>query len=77
MFCQLFITAYGKNSSLKPNRITSLAEFLEKSLNRTILEYTLNPLTKRGENFGAILKSVAVKDDEVSLSIQISIKLKI
>lgn len=41
--------------------IKDFANFLEKSLQRKVLEYNINPLTKPGDNFGAILQSVDVK----------------
>lgn len=68
---------------MQENEIKNFTEFLEISLNRTITEYTLKPLTKPGDNFGAILQSVVVKiadeknsSDEVSLLIQIIGKIR-
>lgn len=48
-----------------PNRplfeIQQFREFLEKSLNKRVLEYILKPLTKPGDNYGSIMQSVDVK----------------
>lgn len=41
--------------------IQQFREFLEKSLNKRVLEYTLKPLTKPGDNYGSIIQSVDVK----------------
>lgn len=62
-FCHLFLTMFGERNipSNEGNQIKQLPEFLETSLNRTILEYNLKSLTKPGDNFGAVLQSVVVK----------------
>lgn len=41
--------------------IRNFTEFLEKCLKRKVLEYTLQPLTKPGENYGSIMQWVKVK----------------
>lgn len=41
--------------------IKNFTEFLEVNLNRIVLDYELKPLTKPGDNYGAILWSVDVK----------------
>lgn len=41
--------------------IRNFTEFLEQHLNKKVLEYSLKPLTKPGDNFGAIVQSVDVK----------------
>lgn len=43
------------------NEIKNFTEFLEVHLNRIVLDYKLKPLTKPGDNYGAILRSVDVK----------------
>ncbi|XP_031633860.1 uncharacterized protein LOC116347423 [Contarinia nasturtii] len=62
-FCHLILTVYGdRNSpSIEENQIKNFTKFLENSLNKTVLEYTLKSLTKPGDNFGAVLRSVVVK----------------
>lgn len=47
-------------------KIRDLTEFLEKCLGRKVLEYTLNPLTKPGDNYGSIMLSVEVKVAEIN-----------
>lgn len=52
--------------------IRNFTEFLEHHLNKKVLEYSLKPLTKPGDNFGAVVQSADVKvtgnndSDEVS-----------
>lgn len=41
--------------------IRNFVEFLETSLRKKVLEYTLKELTKPGDNFGGVLRSVEVK----------------
>lgn len=41
--------------------ISEIIPFLEKSLNATILNYTVTPLTKQGDNFGSTLLAINVK----------------
>lgn len=41
--------------------IKDFTEFLEKCLDRKVLEYTLKPLTKPGDNYGSVMQSVEVK----------------
>lgn len=41
--------------------ISEIIPFLEKSLNATILDYTVAPLTKQGDNFGSTLLAINVK----------------
>lgn len=41
--------------------IKNLKEFLEECLAKPILEYSLKPLTKPGDNYGAELQAVEVK----------------
>lgn len=41
--------------------IRNFTEFLERNLNRKVLEYTLKSLTKPGDHFGAIVQAVNVK----------------
>lgn len=43
------------------SEIRNFTEFLEKHLKRKVLNYTLKSLTKPGDNYGAILRSVDVK----------------
>lgn len=43
------------------SEIRNFTEFLEKCLERKVLSYTLKPLTKPGDNYGAVLQSVDVK----------------
>lgn len=43
------------------SNIVELGAFLENTLRRKVLEYTLSPLTKKGENWAAILQNVEVK----------------
>lgn len=66
-----------------PNRplfeIQQFQEFLEKSLNKRVLEYILKPLTKPGDNYGSIMQSVDVKvtsDDDCN-QVNCQIKSKI
>lgn len=47
-------------------KIRDFTEFLEKCLGRKVLEYTLNPLTKPGDNYGSIMLSVEVKVAEIN-----------
>lgn len=57
-----------KNSSrifsnkLEPplNEFRQFHEFLENQLARKILEFTLNPLTKPGDNYNSILRALEV-----------------
>lgn len=41
--------------------IRAILPFLEKSLNATILDYTVAPLTKQGDNFGSTLLAINIK----------------
>lgn len=41
--------------------IRNFNEFLEKSLSEKVLDYTLKPLTKPGENYGSVMQLVEVK----------------
>ena len=41
--------------------IKNLKEFLEKCLGKPVLEYTLKPLTKPGDNYGSELQAVEAK----------------
>lgn len=41
--------------------ISEIIPFLEKSLNAKILDYTVAPLTKQGDNFGSTLLAINVK----------------
>lgn len=41
--------------------IRNFTEFLEQNLKKKVLEYTLKPLTKPGDNFGAVVQAVDVK----------------
>lgn len=41
--------------------IRAIIPFLEKSLNATILDYTVAPLTKQGDNFGSTLLAINIK----------------
>lgn len=41
--------------------IGNFVEFLEKSLSLKVLAYTLEPLTKPGENYGSVMQLVEVK----------------
>lgn len=43
------------------DNISQIVPFLEKSLNATILDYTVTPLTKQGDNFGSTLLAINVK----------------
>lgn len=50
--------------------IKEFDKFLEKCLEQKVLNYTLKPLTKPGDNYGSIMQSVDVKiagksEDEV------------
>lgn len=50
--------------------INEFDKFLEKCLEQKVLNYTLKPLTKPGDNYGSIMQSVDVKiagksEDEV------------
>ncbi|XP_031617493.1 uncharacterized protein LOC116337236 [Contarinia nasturtii] len=62
-FLHLLLAAYSEHniSSGEDSQIKNFTEFLENSLNRTVLEYTLKSLTKPGDNFGAVLRSVVLK----------------
>lgn len=42
-------------------QIRGFSNFLETCLNRKVLEYTLKPLTKPGDNYGSIMQAVDVK----------------
>lgn len=44
--------------------INDFAEFLEKCLNRNILDFTLKPLTKPGDNYRSIMQLVEVQVSE-------------
>lgn len=66
------------------SEIRNFTKFLEKCLERKVLGYTLKPLTKPGDNYGAVLQSVDVKvvgnkgtDDEVSFELNSLICLEI
>lgn len=65
------------------SEIRNFTDFLEKCLERKVLDYTLKPLTKPGDNYGAVLQSVDVKvvgnkgRDEVSFEMNSLICLKI
>lgn len=50
-----------KTSIVENDKIKNFTEFLEKSLNRTVLGYTLKPLTNIGDNYSGVLKSVVGK----------------
>lgn len=54
------------------SEIRNFTAFLEQHLNKKVLEYTLKPLTKPGDNFGAIVKSVDVKAVDNSDSDEVS-----
>lgn len=57
------------SSQVVSTEIRFFVEFLEKCLGRKVLEYSLKPLTKPGDNYGSIMQLVAVKvvkDDQVS-----------
>lgn len=41
--------------------ISEIIPFLEKSLDATILDYTVTPLTELGDNFGSTLLAINVK----------------
>lgn len=41
--------------------ISEIIPFLEKSLKAKILDYTVAPLTKQGDNFGSTLLAIDVK----------------
>lgn len=41
--------------------VKNLTEFLEKSLNRKVLNYTISPLKAANHHFGASIDKVAVK----------------
>lgn len=41
--------------------IRNFGEFLEYRLERKIIEYSLKPLTKPGDNYGSIMQAVVVK----------------
>lgn len=41
--------------------IIGLGAFLETCLQKKVFKYTLNPLTKRGENWGTVLQALEVK----------------
>lgn len=41
--------------------IRAIIPFLEKSLNTTVLDYTVEPLTKQGDNFGSTLLAINIK----------------
>lgn len=41
--------------------IRAIIPFLEKSLNATVLDYTVEPLTKQGDNFGSTLLAINIK----------------
>lgn len=51
--------AQRKRSMLK--NICAIIPFLEKSLNATILDYSVAPLTKQGDNFGSTLLAINIK----------------
>lgn len=59
------------------NQIEKLREFLENCLGKTILDYSLHPLTKPGDNYGSIIQALTVtvshngdpKDDVRSFSL--------
>lgn len=57
--------------------IKEFAQFLEKSLQRKVLEYSIKPLTKPGDNFGAILQSVDVKVGNDSKPVSLTYSLNI
>lgn len=42
-------------------KIRNFGEFLEKCLKRKVIEYSLKPLTKPGDNYGSIMQAVDVK----------------
>lgn len=41
--------------------IKEFVKFLETSLSKRVLDYTLKPLTKPGDNYGSIMQSLDVK----------------
>lgn len=38
--------------------VKNFTAFLEKCLKRTVIEYTMKPLTQMGDNYGSVLHSV-------------------
>lgn len=49
-----------EDSEVHSNTV-EIGAFLENTLRKKVLEYTLSPLTKKGENWAAILQAVEVK----------------
>lgn len=69
LFGHLFLLVSGEDDILleqtsekvPSTEIKLFTEFLENSLNSKVLHYNIKPLTKPGDNFGAILQAVDVQ----------------
>lgn len=61
--------------------IKNVHEFLEKCLKKSVLKYTLNPLTKPGDNYNSVLQSLEVKliknNDSAEVYYQKSFEIKL
>lgn len=57
-------------------KIRNFSEFLEKSLQRKVEDYTLKQLTKPGEHYGSIMQSVDVKVVEINGYIKVNVKTR-
>lgn len=56
------------------SNIVEFFEFLESALQRKVLEYTLSPLTKLGDNYSSILQALEVKTNKRNDSNQVKQK---
>lgn len=66
-------------SALVKNEIVGLHEFLEYSLGRKVLDYSLGALTKPGDNYGSIIQALTVivtpKQDNINCDVCISYEI--
>lgn len=51
----------GTSSQITFSEIKYIKEFLEECLNMKVIDYTIKPLTKPGDNYGGVLQSIEVR----------------
>lgn len=56
------------------SQIRYITEFLERHLNRKVLEYSLKDLTKPGDNFGSVIQSLDIRVAERNTSDSVSLQ---
>lgn len=58
-------------ASSAKTQIANLKDFLEVSLRKTILDYSMRPLTKPGDHYGSIIQALTVTvADECNKSVR-------